>query len=368
MSSDDDVLATHHRHSDFDIPTLLRDKARALQYLRWHDHIQRRYSKLAAKPKDVLKAVPNALDPISLRPLYPFNIPELPPDTIKHITETQRPSPLQASRLRERFIRSKFFLVEIQDIISAGSERGICTVYRCKIISIDNRLVTSSPNLCLKLFDDRFQVFHENTQEEVTEVKEEDFSCWLRPLITTESLITNEILAYNKLQPVQGSVVPWFYGAHQFTLPDGTVLYGLLMEYIEGQQVKANIEPALKHERQIKMIESCRHAARILDVGDIGQQDWHDGQILLYTNPMTQVDHVVLVDFGLTTQTYEEENLNYIENYCGILRVLLHQNSTLDKGLVWKHFGEPDDWDPVCYLVGDRIIKAQDMFPFISIS
>ncbi|KAG6897864.1 hypothetical protein C0992_010002 [Termitomyces sp. T32_za158] len=345
MLSDDQLLATHHRHSDFDIPTLLRNKARALQFFRWHDHIQHRLPKLVAKPNDVLQAVSNAFDSIPLRPLYQFDFTELPEDTIKHITETKRPSALQVSGIMERFMRSKSFLVEIQDIISAGSKRGICTLYRCKIISIDNKPVALSPNLCLKLFDDRFQDFHECTQEEVSECDEESLSRWFCPLIMTESLITNEILAYNKLQPVQGSVIPWFYGAHRFTLPDGIVLDGLLMEYIEGQEVNANIEPALSHERQIKMIHSCRHAVRILDVGDIGQQDWHSGQILLSTT--TQIDHVILIDFGITTQTYEGENLNFIGNYCGILDVLRYQNSTLDLDLVWKHFGRPDDWDPI---------------------
>lgn len=177
MLSDNDVLATHHRHSDFDIPTLLRDRPRALQFLRWHNNIRRRYSKLVAQPNDVLKVLPlNTLDFNSRRPLYPFDILELPPDTIKHIEETQRPSPLQAAGILERLMYHDSFVVEIQDIISTGSDRGICTLYRCKITSIDDQHVTSSPNLCLKLFDDRFQVFDEITEEEVNKVQEERIS------------------------------------------------------------------------------------------------------------------------------------------------------------------------------------------------
>lgn len=83
---------------------------------------------------------------------------------------------------------------------------------------------------------------------------------------------------------------------------------------------------------------------------------------------MTQVDHAVLVDFGLTTQTYEEGKPNYIRNYGGMLDVLRYRNSSLDVGFVWKYFGEPDDWDPIDEMEGDRRIKAPDMFSFISIS
>ncbi|KAG6879937.1 hypothetical protein C0992_009295 [Termitomyces sp. T32_za158] len=218
MLSDDELLATHHRHSDFDIPMLFRNKAKALQYFRWHDHIRRRHSKLVAKPNDVLQAVSNAFDPLPLRPLYQFDSSELPGDTVKHITETQRPSALQASGILERFMHSKSFLVEIQDIISAGSDRGVCTVYRCKIISIDNQPVALSPSLSLKLFDDRFQVFHEKTQERVEETDQEDLSDWFGPLIMTETLITNEILAYNKLITLKQTFLAFAMMSKQSTL------------------------------------------------------------------------------------------------------------------------------------------------------
>ncbi|KAG6871742.1 hypothetical protein C0995_000569 [Termitomyces sp. Mi166 len=202
MLSDDEVFATHHRHSDFDIPTLLRNKAKALQFFHWHDHIRRRCSRLVVNPNDVLHVVVNTLDSIHppLRPLYPFNTAKLPTDTIAHLKETQRPSPLQTTGILEHLTVSKTFAVEIQDIISAGSERGICTVYCCQITSIDNWPVTSSPNLCLKLFDDRFQVLEEDpTEEEANDTNKEYLSCWFHWLIMSETFITNEILAYNKL-------------------------------------------------------------------------------------------------------------------------------------------------------------------------
>jgi len=94
------------------------------------------------------------------------------------------------------------------------------------------------------------------------------------------------------------------------------------------------------------MIQSCRHAARVLDVADVAQRDWYSDQVILYTNPTTKLD---LIDFASTTQTWEPHELNYIENYFGLLHVLLGRrgNVGLNAELVWKHYGEPDDWDPI---------------------
>jgi hypothetical protein len=93
---------------------------------------------------------------LDIRPIYPFNASEIPSDTAAHLKATQRESPLVTAGVAESFKRSKIFTLEIQDVVAEGSERGICTVYRCQITSIDNVPVSLS-SLCLKLFDDRFQ-------------------------------------------------------------------------------------------------------------------------------------------------------------------------------------------------------------------
>ncbi|TFK31769.1 hypothetical protein BDQ12DRAFT_671616 [Crucibulum laeve] len=185
----------------------------------------------------------------------------------------------------------------------------------------------------------------------------------------------NEAFSYDKLRPAQGTVVPWFYGMHQFTLPDGTVLYGLLMEYIEGWALDSNfaqeLSPKQLTKRNLLQIQSCHHAARILDVADVSQRDWHNGQILLCTNETTKADHVVLIDFASTTQTWDSDEPNLIENYFGILRVLL-TDVGFDLDLVWKHYGEPDDWDTTSYYYThpgtkeERHFRARDIFPYIS--
>ena len=112
---------------------------------------------------------------------------------------------------------------------------------------------------------------------------------------------------------------------------------------------------------------------RVLDVADVSQRDWHSDQLILYTNPTTKLNHVVLIDFASTTQTWEPHELNYIGNYFELLVILLDSDIALDAERVWKCYGEPDDWDPVLAFIcvsPDRnlttVVKARDMFPFIS--
>ncbi|KAG6901382.1 hypothetical protein C0995_012646 [Termitomyces sp. Mi166 len=359
LLTDDEVLATHQRHSDFDMVTLVRDPSRALQFFRWHDQIQHRYSKVVIRPNDVLDAVTNTLSFMHppLRPIYPFDARELPADTITHLKETQRQSPLKTAGLMESFMHSKSFTVKILDVVAEGSTFGICTVYRCQITSIDGHSVSMSPSLCLKLFDDRFQGFQYRMEEEVDELIAGNLHWWFDQVLMAETLVTNETLAYDKLL--------------SFMLPDGITLYGILMEYIDGWALDSNAVVTMSPKRQIKMIQSCHHSVRVLDVGDINQCDWHSKQILLYTNPTTNLDHAILIDFALTTQTYEEENRNYLANYKGIFDILFdaeRSRSKLLPELVLEHFGPPHDWDPINASIPlpwneDRY---RDMFPFIS--
>ncbi|KAG6901011.1 hypothetical protein C0995_002530 [Termitomyces sp. Mi166 len=338
LLGDEQVFTTHHFHSDFDIPTLVQNKARALQFFRWHAHIQQQYSKVVACPKDILVASTNKASFIHdlprLVPLYPYDASELPVDTVAHVKETQCPCPLGTARISKSLNHNKTFPVEIVELIATSTERGICTLYRCRITSIDGHVAPSSPSLCLELLDDRFQGFDRPNEEDPDDLDDREFSRWMVPIVMAEMLATNEFLAYEKLRPLQGSIVPWFYGLHQFTLPDGRILYGFLMEYIWGWKIESNLQRELSIDRQIKLIQSSRHAARVLDVSDIGQHDWHEGQVLFYTNPTTGIDHAILVDFGLTSQTYEEEMPNLIDNYSGMRYTL---NKAFDQELVLKH-------------------------------
>jgi len=191
--------------------TLVQDRTRALQFFRWHEHVSKKFPKLVAHPNDTLAAKTNEIGQFvpDIRPIYPFDASEISSDAAAHLKATQRESLLVTAGVAESFKRSKFFTLEILDVVSEGSERGICTVYRCQIT---NAPVSISP-LCLKLFDDRFQPLQ--IPDEDDELDDELLHRWFDPVVHAETNALSEAFAYNKLLPAQGSVIPWFYGIHQ---------------------------------------------------------------------------------------------------------------------------------------------------------
>lgn len=276
LEPDEVMFATHRRNSDFDIATLIRDSRRAAQFFRWHVHVQSEYSKLVAHQGDVLYAVTNEVGhpclTMDMCPICPFDISELPADTAQLIHTVQRESPLDAAGVASALAQSKSFTIRILEVIAEGSKLGLCTVYRCQITAIDGKPVTSPP-LCLKLFDDRFLPLHPPAEGEVAVSQDAEAGPrWFDRLILAEGYAVNEASAYDKLRPVQGGIVPWFYGVHQvsvgldggvaslshilleFTLPNGIVLCGLLMEYIDGWQLDSQCMRSMSAERQISVV------------------------------------------------------------------------------------------------------------------
>ena len=120
-------------------------------------------------------------------------------------------------------------------------------------------------------------------------------------------------------------------------------------------------------------IQSCRHAQRVLNAGDVTQRDWHRGQILIHTNVVTGLPYAVLLDFANTTQTWDVEAPNYMGNYFDMFKVLLShwRPVALDADLVLDHFGDPDDWDDfprsdIATPTGwKKQLRQQSIFPFI---
>ncbi|KAF8351064.1 hypothetical protein F5887DRAFT_1068808 [Amanita rubescens] len=78
LIGDEEVFATHRRHFDFDLATLVRDRARALQF----------FHTLTAKTNEVGQIIPD------IRHIYPFDASEISSDTAAHLKAIQRESPL----------------------------------------------------------------------------------------------------------------------------------------------------------------------------------------------------------------------------------------------------------------------------------
>ena len=153
LPTDETVFATCYRHSDFDIATLVQDPERVSQFFRWKEHVRSHYSKIVAHSDDILTGVTNE---IGLRlvpfpcPLFPLELSDIPRETMTHLEEIQRESPLVAAGIADVLEKSKKLSLKIQDIIAKGTGHGFCSVYRCEISSIDDQPIKSCPPLCIK--------------------------------------------------------------------------------------------------------------------------------------------------------------------------------------------------------------------------
>jgi hypothetical protein len=213
LPSDQEVFDSCKRLADFDLITILRYPAWARQFFRWCQYAKEHKTSIT-RPGEILTAVTNdtgTLFPKDARPLFPFDLSELPVDTSTHLKTIQRESPLAVANIGQCLEESRNFTIEILKTISENSADGMSSVYLCQITSIDDQSV-SSPTLCLKLFDDRFQ------QIPIPE-DELDYADYFANLDNAPSLALNEAQIYDKLRPVQGTIVPWFYGIHQVGRP-----------------------------------------------------------------------------------------------------------------------------------------------------
>jgi hypothetical protein len=215
LPSDQEVFDSCKRLADFDLVTISRYPAWARQFFQWCQHVKEHKTPIT-RPGEILTAVTNdtgTLFPKDARPLFPFDLSELPVDTRTHLEAIQRESPLAVANIGQCLEKSRNFTIEILKTISENSADGMSSVYLCQITSIDDQSV-SSPTLCLKLFDDRFH------QMPIPENPDErDCADYFANLDNAPSLALNEAQIYDKLRPVQGTIVPWFYGIHQVGWP-----------------------------------------------------------------------------------------------------------------------------------------------------
>ena len=134
LPTDETIFATCHRHSDFDIPTLVRDPK---QFLRWCKHVQSQHLKIVAHSNDVLNAVTNEIDPRCVPfpcPLFPLELSEFPKETMCHLKEIQRQCLLATAGLADLLSQSKRFSLEIRSPLSEGNQNSLGTVYRCEVV------------------------------------------------------------------------------------------------------------------------------------------------------------------------------------------------------------------------------------------
>lgn len=209
--SDDEVFATHRRHTDFDHYTLTHDRERALQFFRWKAWIKDNCSPVIATSRDVIKGITNGFTRrnAELKPYYPADEP--PSHTLDHISSAQRSCPLKAKDLLDKFNSSDTFTLELLEDLTQIQNSGLCKTFTCRITSINKQAIGDmSPILCIKLFDDRFYPM-DPPDEEMMKV---DFRWWWPRYTTSERQVQNEDMTYKRLALMQGSLIPRYYGSH----------------------------------------------------------------------------------------------------------------------------------------------------------
>lgn len=211
LSSDEEVFQSHSHHSDFDYYTITHDRQRALQFFRWKEWVKDNCSPAIATSGDVIKGVTNgfARRNIELMPFYPVD--ELPPDTTDHLNSFKRPRSPDVEALSNALGSSESFELELMEDLTQDENSGLCKTFKCRVISVDEKAtVNASPTLCVKFYDDRFHPMAAPAEEDL----DTGVHWWWMEYIDAESRIKCEDMTYKRLDFVQGSLLPCYYGAH----------------------------------------------------------------------------------------------------------------------------------------------------------
>ena len=191
----------------FDLYTLLNSREHALQYFRWKERAAERALLRPIEVGNILSAATNGFKKRYIQGKVGKPYEPIPEDTLQHFKMNQRPQPLIQAVLEQ----SERFSVRVDRILKAadkGSKLGTTVV--CSVVSIESPAHRSSPasqQLCLKVFDDRLTPLDPPNEEL-------DPKYWFDGYSTAQDLVMAEDSVYRSLIDVQGSLVPWYLGAH----------------------------------------------------------------------------------------------------------------------------------------------------------
>ena len=214
--TDEQVFRTKERHSDFDILKLIEDREAALQFYRWKRHIEKHISLDITSPGDVLQASTDAFDRQCYPPRGICSHP-IPQVTLQHLQDTTRPNPL-SSELRSKLENSERFTLKLEKRLGISDLQHVNTrVHLCRIETVDDQPIENCPQLVLKIFDDRFMEMINPYDEDGVMDDYENITSYLSfsSFLTAEWHVRGELTAYEKMKVAQGSIIPYFYGAHE---------------------------------------------------------------------------------------------------------------------------------------------------------
>ena len=218
--TDEEVFRTKHRISDFNILKLISDdREGALQFFRWKVHVEKHISPKITSAGDILECTTNEFDQRCHPPRGICTKP-IPPPTLHHMENILRPNPL-SSVLCSTLNDSKRFTIKLGRALGHSDlKNAITRVHICLIETIDDQPIQNCPELVMKIFDDRFMDVSNPYNEDGVLECGGDFNAndWFQSVLTAEWRVRGELTAFEKMKAAQGSLIPYFYGAHKARL------------------------------------------------------------------------------------------------------------------------------------------------------
>lgn len=205
--SDEEVFATRRRHADFDRFELSTDWSAAEQFLRWKVKMRER-TKLTL----IGATLTGETHGFARRTLGNFKpryaLEKLPEATEEHLRSVKRKS---YPYFEDLLGKSSSFRITLIDELTRSEGTEYARVFTCRVTSIDERPISPSLSypemLCIKIFDD--------STGQVPDLKESlSLTWWSQDLYTADDFVRAESNAYSRLGHAWGSLIPWFYGAH----------------------------------------------------------------------------------------------------------------------------------------------------------
>lgn len=221
LLTDEEVFQTKHRNSDFDILKLMEDRDGALQFFRWKQNLQKSLSPHITASGEDVECTTNDFDQ-QYRPPRGICSKPIPPQTLHHMETILRPNPF-SPELLSSLKGSKHFTITLGELLERTDlSEAVARVHLCHLKSIDGRPVENSPELVMKIFDDRFmRIINPYNEDGLLEedVAVEHLPEWLQSVLTAEWHVRGELTAFEKMEMAQGSLIPYFFGAHKVRFP-----------------------------------------------------------------------------------------------------------------------------------------------------
>jgi hypothetical protein len=215
--TDEEVFRTKHRISDFNILRISDDREGALQLFRWKVHVENHISPKITSAGDILECTTNEFDQRYHPPRGVCGTKPISPPTLQHMENILRPNPL-SSVLLLTLNDSKRFTIKLGRALGDSNlKNAIARVHLCLIETIDDHPIQNCPELVVKIFDDRFMKLRNPYNEDGVLEYNGDFNAndWFRSVVTAEWHVRGELTAFEKMKMAQGSLIPYFYGAHK---------------------------------------------------------------------------------------------------------------------------------------------------------